>query len=107
MPSSMRSAAAARPAAANAIIQCGNVKTDRQSPMRCSALFAISIHRSPTSTPCRSKSEQHRGSVLDVDDKIRLRLRERRPQIAEPTIVEQQHPFELPALIVEQRAVPP
>ena len=43
-----------RPVAASAIIQCGRVKADRQSPIRASALSASSIQRSPTSTPWRS-----------------------------------------------------
>ena len=37
--------------AANAIIQCGRVNAERQSPIRGSALSAISIQRSPMSTP--------------------------------------------------------
>jgi len=53
IPSSMRSAACSRPLAASAIVQCGSVKAERQSPMRVSALSAISIQRSPTSTPSR------------------------------------------------------
>jgi len=44
-----------RSVAANAIIQCGSVKAERQSPMRASALSASSIQRSPTSTPWRSR----------------------------------------------------
>ena len=53
MPSTMRSAAAVRPVAVSAIIQCGSVNADRQSPMRASALSASSSHRLPTSTPSR------------------------------------------------------
>jgi hypothetical protein len=53
MASSMRAAAWKRPVAASAIIQCGRVKVDRQSPIRASALSASSTQRSPTSTPWR------------------------------------------------------
>ena len=51
----MRSPASVRPVAASAIIQCGKVKADRQSPMRASALSASSTQRWPTSTPWRSR----------------------------------------------------
>ena len=53
IPSSMRAAAWKRPVAVSAIIQCGRVKVDRQSPIRASALSASSSHRLPTSTPWR------------------------------------------------------
>ena len=52
-PASMRPAAALRPVAANAIIQCGSVKAEMQSPVRASALSASSSQRLPTSTPSR------------------------------------------------------
>ena len=54
MASIMRSAAWSRPVAVSAIIQCGSVKAERQSPIRASALSASSTQRSPTSTPRRS-----------------------------------------------------
>ena len=53
------------------------------------------------------QTKQHRGGVLHVDVEVGLRLRQRRPQVAETFVIEIEHGVELAPLQMKQRAVPP
>src|SRR5262249_61843993 len=53
------------------------------------------------------QAEEHRCGILNVDMEVRLRLRQRRVEVAKTAIVEVENRFELAPLQMEQRTVPP